>query len=341
MSASTPRRSTRRAGTSPGSWRRIGVPGIRIGHAGDASAGTGVTVILAEDGAVAGMQVSGFASGSRQTDSLDPCHLVPVIHGLVLAGGSGFGLDAAAGAVSHLENRQRGFPVGRRVVPIVPSAILFDLNVGDARAAPTADMTRAACESSRADRYQVGCVGAGTGASCGKLLGIECATKTGVGGAFGSLPDGTPMMALAAANPYGDIVDPDGGCILAGTRASPRSRRFVGSDRWIRDPARVRRAAFQNTTLVVVATEARLDKVEATRLARMAGAGFARALRPAPTLYDGDVIFTLSTGDRSADPNALGALAAELVATAIADAALSARGQLGLPAHRDLMRTER
>lgn len=316
--------------------RPIRVPGLRIGHASNTEGGTGITVFLVEDGAVAGVHVAGFASGTRQADSLDPAHLVPVVQGLVLAGGSGFGLDATQGVVGYLEARGRGFPVGKRVVPIVPTAILFDLNAGDPHAVPTIDLARLACESARDDRLAVGCVGAGTGASCGKLLGIGCATKAGLGAAAGTLPDGTEVLAVAVANPYGDIVDPATGRPLAGTRRSPRSRALVGSGEWILDPSRIQRATFQNTTLAVVATSARLDKIGTQRLARMASAGMFRALRPAPTLYDGDVVFALSTGDRLTDPNALGSLAADLTAAAIVDAARSAWSMFGLPASTDL-----
>ncbi len=326
------RRATQRART-----HRIRVPGLRIGHAHDLERGTGVTVILTEDGAVASAHVAGFASGMRQADSLDPAHLVPTVQAIVLAGGSGFGLDATAGAVAFLEERGRGFPVGQRVVPIVPTAILFDLNVGDARAAPTPAMARKACESARGDRVEVGCVGAGAGATGGKLLGVGCATKTGVGAASARLPDGTEVLALAVANPYGDIVDPRQARIVAGTRRAPGSRRLADSGRLILDPARLQRASFQNTTLLVVATDARLDRIGAARLARAASAGMLRALRPAPTLYDGDVAFALSTGDRTTDPNALGALAADLAAGAVVDAALSARAMFGLPAARELV----
>ncbi len=307
-----------------------------MGHASDLQGGTGITVVLAEDGAVAGTHVAGFASGSRQADSLDPAHLVPTIQAVALAGGSGFGLDATQGAVSYLEERGRGFPVGRRVVPIVPTAVIFDLNLGDARAVPTPAMARAACDAARADHVRVGCVGAGTGATCGKLLGITCATKGGLGAASGTLPDGTALLALAVANPYGDIVDPRSRLPIAGTRRSPKSRSLIGSGRLIRDPSRIQRASFQNTTLVVVATDALLDKLGASRLARMAASGMLRALDPAPTLYDGDVVFALSTGYRAADPNALGAFAADLVADAIVDAARSATSLFGLPAARDL-----
>ncbi len=328
--------SSRAAPTRALELRPIRVPGVRIGHATDAVGGTGVTVVLAEDGAIAGAHVAGFASGTRQVDSLEPTHLVPTVHAIVLAGGSGFGLDASQGAAAYLEERGRGFPVGRRVVPIVPTAVLFDLNVGDARAVPTPAMARAACETARADRVAVGCVGAGTGATCGKLLGVACATKGGLGIATGTLPDGTALLALAVVNPYGDVVDPLSGRPIAGTRRAPRSRALAGSTRLIRDPKRIQRASFQNTTLVVVATDARLDKLGASRLARMAASGMLRALGPAPTLYDGDVVFALSTGERAADPNALGACAADLVSEAIVDAARAATPMFGLPAARDL-----
>ncbi len=330
-----PRRSPARDGRTA-RYRPIRIPGLRIGHASDPDGGTGITVFLVEDGAVAVLHVAGFASGTRQVDSLDPAHLVPVIQGLVLAGGSGFGLDATQGVVGYLEARGRGFPVGKRVVPIVPTAILFDLNAGDPHAVPTVDLARLACESARADLVEVGCVGAGTGASCGKLLGITCATKAGLGAAAGTLPDGTEVLAVAVANPYGDIVDPDSGRPIAGTRRNPRSRQLVGSGEWILDPGRIQRATFQNTTLMVVATSARLDKIGAQRLARMASAGMFRALRPAPTLYDGDVVFGLSTGDRLTDPNALGSFAADLCAAAVVDAARSAWSMFGLPASADL-----
>lgn len=329
------------------------VPGLRVGHATDARGLTGCTVILCGDGAVPGIDVRGMAAGLRDTGPCEPSHLVPAIHALLLSGGSAFGLDAAAGVMSFLERQGRGFRVRDAVVPIVPAAILFDLSTGSPRARPTPAMARRACRSASARPVAEGNVGAGTGASVGKLHGVTRAMKSGLGTA--SARRGRLVVgALAVVNAWGDVVDPRGGGIVAGLRDSPRGRRRVdttaalllGGARLPAGPARPgapgrpdrRRAAAPppSTTLGVVATNARLTKVQATAVARMSQVAYARCIAPVWTRFDGDVIFCLSKGEERADPLVVGTLAIQALEEAILRAARLAAGLPGLPAARDL-----
>ncbi len=321
------------------------VPGFRVGHATDVRGRTGCTVILCGDGAVPGIDVQGSATGLRDAGPCDPGHIVPVVHALMLSGGSAFGLDAAAGVMTWLEKRRIGFRVRGAVVPIVPAAILFDLSVARPRTRPSPAMAARACGASSSRAVEQGCVGAGTGASVGKLFGMKRAMKSGLGSACarrGQLRVG----ALAAVNAWGDVLDPADGRILAGLRDSPHGKRRVGmaaalagaSNLGRRGPApRDRGAAVpSNTTLGVVATNARLTKPEAGLVARMAHAAFARCISPTHTRFDGDVIFCLSRGRVRADPEQVGVLAIEAMERAILRAVLLARGIPGLPATADL-----
>ncbi len=311
------------------------VPGIRVGHAGDPVGLTGCTVILCQAGAVAGVEQRGGAPGTRETDLLRPGQLIQQVHALLLAGGSAFGLAAADGVMRYLEERGVGYDTGVARVPIVPAAILFDLALGDPQARPDAAMGYAACQAATGEPVAEGNVGAGTGATLGKLLGPAQATKSGLGSAAIRLGGELVVGALVAANPLGDVIDPASGEILAGAR-------LPGSGGWADSLALMGGATdpsptATNTLIGAVATNARLNKAQANKVAQMAQDGVARAVRPAHTTYDGDTLFALSTGGVEADVNLVGAYAAEVVAQAILRAVRAAEGAGGLPAWRDLV----
>lgn len=315
------------------------VPGIRVGHCTDRDGLTGCTVVLCERGAVGGVDQRGGAPGTRETDLLRPLHLVERVHAVVLAGGSAFGLAASDGVVRYLEERSIGFDAGVARVPIVPSAILFDLDLGDPGARPDGPMGYAACQSATDGAVEEGSVGAGTGASVGRILGPACAMKGGLGSAAVSLEGGLVVGAVIAVNAFGDVVDPDSGEIVAGVR-NPESDEPAGTLRLMRQIAGGERASFPSSTVIgVVASNAILTKEEANKVAQMAQDGVARVVRPAHTMFDGDTIFALATGGQEADVNLVGAYAAEVVAASILRAVRAAEGAGGVPAHADLQLT--
>lgn len=312
------------------------VPGIRVGHAQDWEAITGCTVVLCPPNTVGGVDQRGGAPGTRETDLLAPMHLVQHVNAVFLSGGSAFGLSVADGIMRYLEAQGIGYatPVAR--VPIVPGAILFDLDLGRADRRPDADMGYAACETANDGPVAQGCVGAGTGAKVGTMMGVAQATKGGMGSASVDLGDGLVVAALVAANSAGDVVDEDGR-ILAGLRDAPEGKSFLGSLNMMRMMARYSPAAGGgNTVIGVVATNARLDKEGTNKVAQMAQDGLAQALRPAHTLFDGDTIFALSTGQIDANVSVIGAYGAMVVAQAIRNAVRAATSLGGLPALIDL-----
>jgi len=311
------------------------IDGIRVGHVSDFQALTGCTVVLCEQGAVGGLDIRGSATSTRATDAFSPDHLVEVIHGVVLAGGSAFGLDAVSGVMRYLERRGVGFDTGVARVPIVAGAILFDLGMASSSVRPTAEMGEAAAQAASDAPVEEGSVGAGTGATVGKLFGLALAMKGGIGSATVEIAGGVRVSALAAVNAFGDVLDPSTGRILAGARVAPDSREFAGMADLMKR-GRVRRrfgveGMETNTTLVVLATNARLNKVEASKLAAMAHAGSARVISPVHTTFDGDLVFALSVGTAKADLNALGVAGAEAVALSIARGVQLARSQGGVP----------
>lgn len=316
------------------------IPGIRVGHGSDVTGCTGCTVILCPEGTIGGVDVRGSAAGTRELDALSPLHLVPHVHGVLLAGGSAFGLDAAAGVMRYLEERGIGFDVQVTRVPIVPTAILFDLRLGDARARPDARMAYAACAQATEGPIQEGSVGAGTGATVGKLFGIRQAMKGGLGTAGFELPGGVRVAALAVVNAFGDVRDPATRRLLAGTREAPDSRRLVDSATAMRRGIVRRGYAGENTTLAVVATNASLTKAQATKLAQMAQQGLVRTIAPVHTTLDGDLVIALATGPAEggieADLNAIGLAAADSLAEAVVRAVTQATSLGGLPAWRDV-----
>jgi len=318
------------------------VPGIKVGHADDAVGMTGCTVVLCEGGAVAGVDQRGGAPGTRETDALRPMHLVQKAHAVLLAGGSAFGLDAASGVVAYLDEKGIGFDVQVARVPIVPAAILFDLAVGDAAARPDAEMGRQACLNASSTRPKEGNAGAGMGATVGKVFGMGGAMKSGIGTASVVLPGGLVVGALIAVNAFGDVVDPESGGIVAGVRPTKLGPISVGGReafaltlevmKTTAGKTALKLASGGNTVIGVIATNARLTKEEANKVAQMGQDGVGRVIRPAHTMLDGDTLFALGTGEKNANVNLIGAYAAEVVSAAILNAVRRAEGIDGLPA---------
>jgi L-aminopeptidase/D-esterase-like protein len=314
------------------------VEGLKVGHHTLAARPTGCTVILAEKGAVAGVDVRGSAPGTRETDLLDPVNTVQQVHAIALSGGSAYGLAVADGVARYLEEKRIGFPIGGGVVPIVPAAILFDLGVGDFKVRPGADCGYAASKAASTGPVAEGNVGAGAGATIGKMAGRDRAMKGGLGSAHLDLQDGLVVAVLVAVNAVGDVVDPASGRIVAGTRTAD-GRGLADVRTIIRSrPEELEPQPLQNTTLGVVATNAALTKAQATKLAAMAHDGLARAIVPSHTSMDGDTIFALATGTHTGAANVdrIGAIAADLMSQAILRAVRAAKSVPGYPAVSDM-----
>ena len=321
------------------------VAGIEVGHFTDSRRPTGCSVVLARTGAVGGVDVRGAAPGTRETDLLDPCNLVEKVHAVMLAGGSAWGLDAATGAVRWLEEQGVGLDVGVGRLPLVPAAVLFDLHVGDMRIRPDAAAGYAACQAASSAPPAEGNVGAGSGAVVGKMFGMQHAMKGGLGTASVTVA-GVTVGALIACNAVGDVVDPETG--LPGARTD-EGRALRGTRRaLLRGEPPHPLLVGSNTTIGVIATDARLSKVQAQRLAVAGHDGLARAINPVHTMSDGDTLFTLATGVHAQHPGmmVLATMAAEAVARATVRAVLAARtlttaAGLVLPCHADMARSAR
>ena len=294
----------------------VDVAGIKVGHADDQTARTGCTVILCEKGAVAGVDIRGGAPGSRETAVLDPINMVDKIHGILLTGGSAFGLEAAGGVMKYLEERGVGFDVGVTHVPIVPASVLFDLGVGDYKARPDSKMGFTACLNASHKEYREGLIGAGTGATVGKILGPNLAMEGGIGG--WSIQVGELVVgAIVAVNAFGDIIDPRNNTIIAGARAAGEPS-FINTLEYMKSSPTLKQNVFvENTTLGVIATNALLTKAEAKKVASMAHNAYATTIKPVHTQLDGDTIYALSTGEIKADINVIGLLAIEVMEMAI------------------------
>ncbi len=333
--------------TGPGRPRTLGgaitdVPGIRVGHFTDARRPTGCTVVLTGAGAVGGVDVRGAAPGTRETDLLDPSNLVEQVHAVLLTGGSAFGLDAASGVMRWLEEHGIGFPAGPARVPIVPAAVLFDLGVGDPSVRPDAAAGYAACEAASGAAPKEGSVGAGAGATVGKLFGMGRAMKGGIGTCSVKVGQVT-VGAIVAVNAVGDVTDPATGAMVAGTRG-PDGARGPGAVAAILGgelPPGLQ--AGMATTIGVVATDAALTKAQARKLAQMSHDGLARTIEPSHTMWDGDTMFAVATGASGLPGNmmALGTMAARATASAVLRAVLAATGVGGpgvpaVPAASDL-----
>jgi L-aminopeptidase/D-esterase-like protein len=306
------------------------IPGIRVGHDTNLAAGTGCTVILCDTPAVGGVDVRGGAPATRETDLLRPMHMIEAVNAIVLTGGSSFGLDAASGVMRYLEEQGIGFDTGVAKVPIVPAAAIFDLAFGDATVRPDAAAGYRACEQATTELVTQGNVGAGTGATVGKMMGPVLAMKGGLGSASTQLPDGTLVGAIVAVNALGDILDPQTQQVIAGAR-NP-----VGG--FIFDNL------AGNTTIAVVATNASLTKVDVNKVAQMAHNGLAMVIRPAHTMFDGDTVFALALGAQAQtlhppataalQVSSIGAAAAITLAHAIVKAVRNATDLHGMPATR-------
>ncbi|MDY7077454.1 MAG: P1 family peptidase [Chloroflexota bacterium] len=320
------------------------VEGIKVGHYTDLEGITGCTVVLCEGGGVGGVDVRGSGPATRETDLMRPMNLVQEAHAVLLTGGSAYGLDAAGGVMRWLEEQGIGFNVGVGVVPIVPTAALFDLTIGDSKARPDAEAGYQACQAASDGPVAEGNVGAGTGATVGKLLGPKLATKSGLGTASVKIGKGIVVGAIVAVNAFGDVVDPESGTIIAGTR-KPVVGGFVNTVKRMQGDLGQTLLGFANTTLAVVATNACLTKEGANKMAQMAHDGLARSIRPVHTMFDGDTVFALATGKppkkgkekvKRADPSVVGTAAAEVLAQAVVRAARQAESLGGVKAACDL-----
>jgi len=325
-----------------GSGSLTDIRGLSVGHHTDSRRPTGCTVVLTPEGAVAGVDVRGAAPGTRETELLSPLNAVEQVHAVLLAGGSAFGLDAAGGVMRWLDERGFGVQVGPARVPIVPAAILFDLWVGDAKIRPDAASGYAACAAATTDAVPEGNVGAGTGASVGKLFGIARAMRGGIGSASVTV-GGITVGALVAVNAMGDVIDPAGGQVVAGARTADGSGLCGTMQALLRGDVPELLQPGMATTIGVVATDAVLTKAQANKMAQMAHDGLARSINPVHTMTDGDTIFALATGTsgKPAHMTLLGALGAEVMATAVLRAVRAATRLRGpglpdLPAAGDL-----
>ena len=291
------------------------VPGLKVGHFCDSTAQTGCTVILPDAGATAGVDVRGSAPGTREIELLKPVRLVQQVHAILLTGGSAFGLDAAGGVQKYLEERGIGFQTNEAIIPIVPTAVIYDLGVGDATVRPDAEMGYKACQAANVT-CEEGAVGAGCGATVGKILGMRKASKGGIGTCSKKIGDDIWIGVLTVVNCFGEVIDPDDGNIVAGV-LNETGDGFVSTQEILAQMNDNSPFSATNTTLSIVATNVFLNREQATKLAQMAQDGLARSIRPAHTMYDGDIIFALSAGNKKADINLLGSFACELVAESI------------------------
>ena len=316
------------------------VPGIKLGHHTLTKRPTGCTVLLCEDGAVAGVDVRGSAPGTRETDLLDPINYVQQVQAVLLSGGSAYGLAAATGVMRYLEENNLGFKIGKGVVPIVPAAILMDLGVGDFSIRPDEEAGYLACKAAKAETSAEGNIGAGAGATVGKMFGMDYAMKGGLGTASYKVP-GTKIVvgAIVAVNAVGDVYAPNSRQILAGARTED-GKGFRDTMSAIMQGSGVVKSGGANTTIGAIATNVPFDKAQLKKVAGMAHDGFARTINPIHTMWDGDTIFALSTGkakDVDADVTAIGAIAATVMAEAVARAVTRADSlkDLNLPAYKD------
>jgi L-aminopeptidase/D-esterase-like protein len=294
------------------------VPGLKVGHAQNDEAKTGCTVILPANGAVAGVDVRGSAPGTREIELLHPVRLVPKIHALLLTGGSAFGLDAAGGVLRFLEEKQIGYDTGVARVPIVPAAVIFDLAVANAKIRPDKEMGYQASLAATETDHSLGLVGAGCGATVGKMTGMAGAMPGGIGQASERLGEKLIVSALVVVNAFGDVVDPACGEILAGVRSPDGA--FLNTMEMLRKNPDFFGKVIGNTTLAAVTTSAALNKEQCTKVAQMAHDGLARSISPIHTMFDGDISFALSCGHEKGDATVIGAVGAELVARSVVKA---------------------
>lgn len=312
------------------------IPGFLVGHASDFKNLTGCTVILCPPGTRGSIDIRGSAAGTRQTDALLSYHIVNEIQAICLSGGSAFGLDAAGGVMEFLEEQGLGFDVTITRVPTVPAAVIFDLSLGNCRVRPDKAMGYTACTQANATPVVEGSVGVGTGASVGKLLGIQQGMKGGLGSVCLGGPAGLLVAALVVVNAFGDVRDYDTGQIIAGARRAPENHEFVDTAAHIRRGIVRQRFGEPNTTLGVIACNARLSREQAQKIAQMGHNGLAKAISPIHTLFDGDIVFVLAHPEIEADLHVVGLLAEEALRLAVDRAIKKAHGLGVLPAYEDL-----
>lgn len=312
------------------------IEGISVGSVDNLKALTGCTVILTgKSGAVCGVDVRGGGPGTRETDLLAPVNMIDRVHALLLTGGSAYGLDAAGGVMQYLEENGIGHPVGVTVVPIVPAAVLFDLGVGDYRVRPDREMGYQACLAA-GSQVREGNAGAGAGATVGKARGYQHCTKSGLGSWSICLEGGLVVGALVVVNALGDVVDPRNGEIIAGVRGDDGGIKFPGTASvWQRQAGKIDLYSGTNTTLAVVACNARLNKGQVTKIAQMAHDGLARVIKPVHTMFDGDTVFALAAGEVRADVNYVGYMVQEALSTAVIRAIEAADSIAGVRSYRE------
>ena len=314
----------------------IDIKGVSVGHASDFEVLTGVTVILTPSGMTGGIDISGFATSTRQIDALSTSHIVSEVHAICITGGSAYGLDAASGVMSYLEERDSGFDAGVARIPIVPTAAIFDLRVGSARIRPDKNMGYLACQQATDGKVAEGSIGAGTGATVGKFYGIEQAMKGGVGIAANALDNGLIVGALVVVNAFGDVKDPTSGKILAGARKDKKSMEFADTLGLMKKGVQRPISVFQNTTIGVIVTNAKLNKQSASAVAKIASNGLTKAISPGQTIYDGDIVFTLASGQIDIDHHTVGLMAEEMLIKAIIRGVITAKEIKGIPSFLSL-----
>lgn len=312
------------------------VEGIKVGHSQSNEGMTGCTVVICEDGATAGVDVRGSAPGTRETDLLNAEKMVNKIHAVLLSGGSAFGLDAAGGVMKFLEDKKIGFDVGVTKVPIVSGAVIFDLDIGDYSIRPNFNMGYLAAKNAKEEEKSQGNIGCGMGATVGKILGPEYSMKSGIGSA--SMNVGNLWVgAIIAVNSFGDVYDYETNNILAGAY-DYKNKKLLNSYEIMKEEKNSKDFSMKNTTIGVVATNGILSKPEANKVAQMAQNGLARSINPIHTMYDGDTIFTMSTGKIKSDVNLIGTLSSEVVSRAITNAILSTNSYKNILSYEDLKR---
>ncbi len=315
----------------------LDIDGIKVGHASDFEAITGCTVILFDNPVTAAVDLRGGGTSTRQIDSLLAHNTFGKIHAVLLTGGSGYGLDASSGVVRYLEERNIGLEVGHGlVVPSVPTAVIFDLGIGDGRVRPDAQMGYEACLNAKSSSVEEGSIGVGTGATIGKLMGLRQATKGGVGTQSYKLESGVTIAVLVVVNAFGDIVLPETGQVIAGVRDSEDGQSFPGTVNLFKQGIIRRADSYQNTTLAVVVTDADLSKSELLRISNIAQTGLAKAISPVHTVQDGDMVISLSSGSKKEDVNLIGVVAAELIEKAIIRAVEQSSSLGGIPCSKDI-----
>ena len=313
------------------------IKGIKVGHVSNEEAVTGCTVILFEEPSLGAVDMRGGGTSTRQIDPLLPHNTFGKIHGVLFTGGSAYGLDASSGVMRYLEERDRGLHVGGGMyVPSVPTAVIFDLGIGDGTVRPDREMGYKACLSASGDNTEEGSIGAGTGASIGKLMGLSHATKGGIGQGSFTFEGGVSVGVLTVVNAFGEIVSPETGKVIAGLRDAPDGREFPGTVNMMKKGVVREFEEPVNTTLASVATDTRLSKPELQRVSMIAQSGLSKVISPVHTGADGDLVIAVSTGDMKADANAVGAVAAELLSESIVRASQESKSLGGVPSPKDL-----